>query len=249
MNLDGVAALVTGAASGLGAASAAALAARSVEVVGVDLADAFDRVEPVAGVRRVPGDVTSEHDVQAALDTIAAPLRLVVNCAGIAPASRIVSSRGPHNLALFRRTIEVNLIGTFNVLRLAASVMAAGEPDQSGQRGLIVNTASIAAYEGQIGQAAYAASKGGVVALTITAARDLARHGIRVLTIAPGVVDTAMLRSLDDRARDALAAEVPFPQRLGTAGDYAQLVLMLAEHDYLNGETIRMDGALRMPSR
>jgi NAD(P)-dependent dehydrogenase (short-subunit alcohol dehydrogenase family) len=187
--------------------------------------------------------------VQAALDTLAGqpPLRIVVNCAGIAPAKRILSSRGVHELDVYRRTIEVNLIGTFNVLRLAAAVIAEQEPvDESGQRGVIVNTASVAAFEGQIGQIAYSASKGGVVGMTVPAARDLARNGIRVNTIAPGIVDTPMLAGLGEEVGASLAAGVPFPHRLARPDEYAQLVEMIVGHDYLNAETIRMDGALRM---
>jgi len=252
MELKGVSAVVTGAASGLGAATVAELTGRGVHVLGLDLAAGIEKMGQggVAGAEYVGADVTSEEDVQGALDRLdgAPPLRLVVNCAGIAPAKRVLSSSGPHPLDLFRRTIEVNLVGTFNVLRLAAARMAQGEPEEGpeGQRGLIVNTASVAAYEGQIGQAAYSASKGGVVGLTITAARDLARNGIRVCTIAPGIVDTPMLAQLGDEVRDSLAAGVPFPKRLAQPREYAQLVVMLAEHDYLNGETIRMDAALRM---
>ncbi len=193
--------------------------------------------------------MTSEEDVLTALSKVdpGHPLRLVVNCAGIAPARRILSSRGAHDLATFQKTIAVNLVGTFNVMRLAAEVMAASEPvDEAGQRGLIVNTASVAAYEGQIGQIAYSASKGGVVAMTITAARDLARNGIRVNTIAPGIIDTPLLAALGPEVNASLAASVPFPARLGRPDEYAHLVVMLAEHDYLNGETIRMDGAIRM---
>lgn len=251
MELSGTSALVTGAASGLGAATVAELVARGVHVVGIDLAGGIEKMgdHGVAGVDYVAADVTSEDDVLAALAHLdgAPPLRLVVNCAGIAPAKRVLSSGGPHPLDLFRKTIEVNLIGTFNVLRLAAARMAESEPlDAEGQRGLIVNTASVAAYEGQIGQAAYSASKGGVVGLTITAARDLSRNGIRVCTIAPGIVDTPMLAALGDQVRSSLAAGVPFPKRLAQPHEYAQLVTMLAQHDYLNGETIRMDAALRM---
>ena len=172
---------------------------------------------------------------------------MVVNCAGIAPAKRILSSQGVHDLATFQRTIDINLIGTFNVLRLAAEIMAGQDPvDDDGQRGLIVNTASVAAYEGQIGQIAYAASKGGVVAMGIASARDLARSGIRVNTIAPGIVGTPLLEALGPEVNASLAASVPFPARLGRPDEFAQLVVMLAEHDYLNGETVRMDGALRM---
>ena len=251
MELSGISALVTGAASGLGAATVAELAGRGVHVVGLDLAGGIEKMGDagVPGVDYVGADVTSEDDVANALARLdgAPPLRLVVNCAGIAPAKRTLSSSGPHPLDLFRRTIEVNLVGTFNVLRLAAAHIAETEPDADGQRGLIVNTASVAAYEGQIGQAAYSASKGGVVGLTITAARDLARNGIRVCTIAPGIVDTPMLAQLGDEVRESLAAGVPFPKRLAQPREYAQLVVMLAQHDYLNGETIRMDAALRMP--
>ena len=251
MQLSGCSALITGAASGLGAATAALLASKGVSVLGFDLPSAVESpvAPPPAGVTLIGGDVTDEADVLAALSALDAgrPLRLVVNCAGIAPARRILSSKGAHDLATFQKTIAVNLIGTFNVMRLAADVMAQTEPvDEFGQRGLIVNTASVAAYEGQIGQIAYSASKGGVVAMTITAARDLARNGIRVDTIAPGIMDTPMLAALGEEVNASLAASVPFPHRLGQAEEYAQLVMMLAEHDYLNGETIRMDGAIRM---
>ncbi|MBW4031604.1 MAG: SDR family oxidoreductase [Acidobacteria bacterium] len=251
MQLSGSSAFVTGAASGLGAATVALLAASGVHVTGFDLpaAAAAPAVAPPDGVNIIGGDVTSEEDVLAALATVDAahPLRLVVNCAGIAPARRILSSKGAHDLASFQKTIAVNLVGTFNVMRLAAAAMAENEPiDGAGQRGVIVNTASVAAYEGQIGQIAYSASKGGVVAMTITAARDLARNGIRVNTIAPGIIDTPLLAALGPEVNASLAASVPFPARLGQPGEYAQLVVMLAEHDYLNGETIRMDGAIRM---
>lgn len=248
MKLAGTSALITGAASGLGAAAAARLADQGVSIVGIDLAEAIEKVEfPPERVSYVAADVTNEDQVRAAVAAVVpGTLRLVVNCAGIAPARRILSSKGPHELATFQRTIDINLVGTFNVLRLAAEAMAANEPDKAGQRGLILNTASVAAYEGQIGQIAYAASKGGVVAMTIAAARDLARSGIRVNTIAPGIVDTPMLASLGEEVNASLSATVPFPRRLARPDEYAQLVTMLVEHDYLNGETIRMDGALRM---
>lgn len=252
MQITGITAFVTGAASGLGAATASLLASKGAQVVGFDLPAAVEKppVPPPHGVRLVGGDVTSEQDVLAALGTIGAgapPLRLVVNCAGIAPARRILSSKGAHDLATFQKTIAINLVGTFNVMRLAAEVIAQTEPaDEFGQRGLIVNTASVAAFEGQIGQIAYSASKGGVVGMTLPAARDLARNGIRVNTIAPGIMDTPMLAALGEEVNTSLAASVPFPHRLGRPEEYAQLVVMLAEHDYLNAETIRMDGAIRM---
>jgi NAD(P)-dependent dehydrogenase (short-subunit alcohol dehydrogenase family) len=247
MEIAGTTALVTGAASGLGAATAKLLAERGASVVGLDLAASIEKASPHDGVRLVAADVTSEEDVSAALATIEGPpLRIVINCAGIAPARRVLSSKGAHELDLFRRTIEVNLIGTFNVLRLAAAVIAQQDADADGQRGVIVNTASVAAFEGQIGQIAYAASKGGVVAMTVPAARDLARSGIRVCTIAPGIVDTPLLAALGPEINASLAAGVPFPQRLARPDEFAQLAAMILEHDYLNGETIRMDGALRM---
>lgn len=251
MQLTGSSALITGAASGLGAATAALLASKGVSVLGFDLPSAVENpaAPPAAGVTLIGGDVTSEEDVLAALSALDPdhPLRLVVNCAGIAPARRILSSKGAHDLATFQKTIAVNLVGTFNVMRLAAEVMAQTEPvDEFGQRGLIVNTASVAAFDGQIGQVAYSASKGGVVGMTLPAARDLARSGIRVNTIAPGIVDTPMLAALGPEVNASLAASVPFPHRLARPDEYAQLVVMLAEHDYLNAETIRMDGAIRM---
>lgn len=252
MNLENTAAVVTGGASGLGAATTRALSERGVEVYGLDLPHAIDDAEPVDGVTLVPADVTDPDQVQAAIDTAARsrhPLRTVVNCAGIGPSMRIRGRKGVHDLALYRTVIEVNLIGTFNVLTLASDAIAATEPDDHGQRGVAVNTASIAAYDGQIGQAAYASSKGGVVSLTLPAARDLATAGIRVCTIAPGIVDTPMLATVSDEIRAGLAAGIPFPQRLAEPDEYAGLVAMIIEHDYLNGETIRMDGALRMAPR
>jgi len=247
MKLSGTCALVTGAASGLGAATAELFARQGARVIGIDLAPSIDQATPAEGVELIAADVTSEADVSRALDTVGdVPLRAAVNCAGIAPAMRTLSSRGPHDLDLFRRTIEVNLVGTFNVLSLAAERMAHSPELEHGQRGVIINTASVAAYEGQIGQAAYAASKGGVVGLTITAARDLARNGVRVNTIAPGIIDTPLLAGLGEEVNASLAASVPFPHRLGRPDEFAQLALMIIEHDYLNGETIRMDGAIRM---
>ncbi|QKZ17617.1 SDR family NAD(P)-dependent oxidoreductase [Streptomyces chartreusis] len=253
MDIAGSAVLVTGAASGLGAATAAVLAARGATVYGLDLDKAVDATGPQPnGVTLLPADVTDEAPVREALariDADGAELRLVVNCAGIAPSARVLSRIGPHDLALFHAVLNVNLIGTFNVMRLAAESIARHEPDGNGQRGVIVNTASIAAFEGQVGQIAYAASKAGVAGMTITAARDLAQYGIRVVTIAPGIVATPMMAGFSDEVRDRLAATVTFPPRLAQPAEYARLVTVIAEHDYLNGETIRMDGALRMAAR
>jgi NAD(P)-dependent dehydrogenase (short-subunit alcohol dehydrogenase family) len=252
MRIADVAALVTGAASGLGGATARALAAQGASVFGLDLPAAIERAEAVDGVRYVPADVTSPDQVAAAVGTASAadkPLRIAVNCAGIGTAGRVLSKKGPHDLDLYRKIIEVNLIGTFNVLRLAADAIAKTEPIEDDARGLVVNTASIAAFDGQVGQAAYSSSKGGVVGLTLPAARDLAQFGIRVMTIAPGIVDTPMLAGVTEEFRATLAEGVPFPKRLATPAEYAQLVVDIAEHDYLNGEVIRMDGALRMAPR
>ncbi|MEU9454448.1 SDR family NAD(P)-dependent oxidoreductase [Streptomyces sp. NPDC048277] len=253
MHIAGSAALVTGAASGLGAATAAALAEQGAIVYGLDLDKAVATAGPQpADVTLIPADVTEEAPIRAALARIEADgttLRLAVNCAGIAPSARILGRSGPHDLDLFHTVLKVNLLGTFNVLRLAAEAIARHEPDENGQRGVVVNTASIAAFEGQTGQIAYSASKAGVAGMTLTAARDLARYGIRVVTIAPGIVDTPMMAGFTEDVRAGLAASVPFPQRLAQPAEFARLVLMITEHDYLNGETIRMDGALRMGVR
>lgn len=252
MQLKDTVALVTGAASGLGATTAAELVAQGATVYGVDLQPSIDKAEAQEGVHLIAADVTDPQAVQDAVAEAAAagPLRLAVNCAGIAPGQRILSKKGPHDIGLFQKVVEINLIGTFSVMTAAAAAMAELEPvDDDGQRGLIVSTASVAAFEGQIGQAAYAASKGGVHALTISAARDLASKGIRVCTIAPGIVETPMMAGIDPDFRAGLEATVPFPARLARPDEYARLVTMLVEHDYLNGETVRMDGALRMPPR
>lgn len=252
MEIAGSAALVTGAASGLGLATAAALADRGATVYGLDLDRAVSGVTAPDGVTLLAADVTEEDGVRAVLariDDDGQELRLAVNCAGIAPSARIVSRRGPHDLELFRTVVGVNLVGTFNVLRLAAAAMSRLPADGDGQRGVIVNTASIAAFEGQVGQVAYAASKAAVAGMTVPAARDLAQLGIRVVAIAPGIVDTPMLAGLPDDVRAGLADGVPFPKRLCRPDEYARLVLMVVAHDYLNGETIRMDGALRMGPR
>ncbi len=246
-------AIVTGGASGLGAATAAALAASGARVLALDLPDACEGAPEVPGIEYVPTDVTSEADVRAAVEQAAGdpdrPLRTAVNCAGIGPSARILGRKGTHSIDLYRKVVEVNLIGTFVVLAIAAEAIAATEPDADGQRGVIVNTASIAAYDGQVGQAAYSSSKGGIVGLTLPAARDLAQYGIRVMTIAPGIVETPMLATVSDEFRAGLAAGVPFPQRLARPEEYAKLALAIVDHDYLNGEVIRMDGALRMAPR
>ena len=252
MKIEGCTAIVTGAASGLGAAAARALADRGATVVGLDLPAAIERAGQTDGVRFIAADVTDGDQVQSAVDTAASagpPLRIVVNCAGIGPSARTVGRTGPHDLAVFGKVIAINLVGTFTVLSIAAAAIAQTEADADGQRGVAVNTASIAAFDGQIGQVAYAASKGGVVSMTLPAARDLSALGIRVCTVAPGIIDTPMLATVSEEFRAALAAGVPFPHRLGRPDEYARLVTMIVEHDYLNGETIRMDGALRMAPR
>ncbi|MGO1057231.1 SDR family NAD(P)-dependent oxidoreductase [Crossiella sp. CA198] len=251
MQITDTAAIVTGGASGLGGATSRALAAKGAHVFALDLPQGIEKAEAVDGVTYVPADVTDAAQVQAAVEQAAAfaPLRTVVNCAGVGWAGRIVNKQGePHDYDLFRKVVEINLIGTFNVLRLAAAAMAKTDA-VDGQRGVVVNTASVAAFDGQIGQIAYAASKGGVVGLTLSAARDLATFGIRVMTIAPGIIDTPMLAGVTEEFRAGLSAGVPFPKRLGTPAEYAQLALMIVEHDYLNGEVIRMDGSLRMAPR
>jgi NAD(P)-dependent dehydrogenase (short-subunit alcohol dehydrogenase family) len=252
MRIQGISALVSGGASGLGAAAARRLHAAGATVTIADLnehAGAALVTELGAGATFVLCDVTDEVAVQSAVDTAAAAgeLRLSVNCAGIGWAQRTAHPRGAHPLAAFERVIAVNLVGTFNVLRLSAQKMLETVEPVEGERGLCVNTASIAAFDGQIGQIAYAASKGGVASLTLPAARDLARERIRVMTIAPGLFDTPLLASLPEPARLALGASVPHPARLGLPEEYAQLVVAIAENAMLNGETIRLDGALRMP--
>jgi len=252
MEIAGNAALVTGGASGLGAATARKLTDRGMQVCVLDLPSAIGAAEHLDGVRYVCADITDPVQVQPAVDEAAdgeAPLRVVVNCAGIGPSMRILSKRGPHDLALYAKVIQINLIGTFNVMTLASARIAETQPLADGARGVVINTASIAAFDGQVGQAAYASSKGGVVGLTLPAARDLAQYGIRVLTICPGVIETPMLATVAEDVRSALAAGVPFPPRLGLPDEYATLALNLIEHDYMNGETIRMDGALRMAPR
>jgi NAD(P)-dependent dehydrogenase (short-subunit alcohol dehydrogenase family) len=246
MQLDGIGALVAGGASGLGEATARELAARGARVTIADLNE--ERGTALAGELGgafVQADVTDEAQVAAAVDAVDG-LRFAVSCAGIGWAERTVGKNGAAQLAPFETVIRVNLIGTFNVLRLSAAAMSQGEPDAEGERGAVVMTASVAAFDGQIGQAAYSASKGGVVGLTLPAARDLARQGIRVCTIAPGLFDTPLLAALPEEARAALGASIPFPSRLGRPSEYAQLACHIAENTMLNGEVIRLDGAIRM---
>jgi NAD(P)-dependent dehydrogenase (short-subunit alcohol dehydrogenase family) len=249
MKLTGVATIVTGGGSGLGRATAEALAAKGAHVAIFDLnpAAAEEAAKAVGGVA-VAGDVADEASAGAAIAKAAAahgPARVLVNCAGIGVAKRVAGRDGPHPLADFDRVVRVNLIGTFNMIRLASAGMSKLEP-VDGERGVIVSTASIAAYDGQIGQAAYSASKGGVVAMTLPIARELAQFGVRVNTIAPGIFMTPMLFGLSQAAQDSLGASVPFPLRLGQPSEYAALAVHIVENGYINGETIRIDGALRM---
>ncbi|MDQ0381146.1 SDR family NAD(P)-dependent oxidoreductase [Amycolatopsis thermophila] len=252
MRIDECAAVVTGGASGLGRATALRLAEKGARVFALDLPAAVAGAAPADGVTCLEADVTDADQVRAAVARAAdggAPLRIVVNCAGIAPSARILSRAGVHEPAVFRKVLDINLTGTFTVMTLAAEAIAATEPLADGARGVVVNTASAAAFDGQIGQAAYAASKGGVAALTLPAARDLASSGIRVMTIAPGIIDTPMMATVAEEYRAGLAAGVPFPRRFGRPEEYAELVAGIVEHDYLNGEVIRMDGAIRMAPR
>jgi NAD(P)-dependent dehydrogenase (short-subunit alcohol dehydrogenase family) len=246
---------VTGGGSGLGAATARLLVENGAQVVLADVdAESGEQMATQIGNRAkfIRTDVTDEASVQDALDSVVetfGSLSGVVNCAGIGPAARVVGKKGVHDLGLFTRTVEINLVGTFNVIRLAAVRLAGNEPDDEGERGLIINTASVAAYDGQIGQAAYAASKGGVVALTLPVARELASSGIRVVTIAPGIFETPMLAALPEDAKESLGKQVPFPQRLGKPEEYAALAKHIVENRMLNGEVIRLDGAIRMAPR
>jgi 3-hydroxyacyl-CoA dehydrogenase / 3-hydroxy-2-methylbutyryl-CoA dehydrogenase len=254
MQTEGAIALVAGGASGLGEATARRLHADGAEVVIADLnAGKGEALAAELGERAsfVEANVLEADQVQAAVDAAAerGALRISVCCAGIGWAQRTVSKQGPHDLEIFSNVIKVNLIGTFNVLRLAASAMVGGEPDEGGERGVCVNTASIAAFDGQIGQVAYSASKGGIVGLTLPAARDLAGRGVRVVTVAPGLFDTPLLAALPQEQREALGAGIPFPSRLGLPAEYADLVAAIVANPMLNGETIRLDGALRMPPR
>jgi 3-hydroxyacyl-CoA dehydrogenase/3-hydroxy-2-methylbutyryl-CoA dehydrogenase len=253
MKLDGTGALVAGGASGLGAATARLLAENGARVAIADLDG--DKAEALAvelGGVGFKADVTNEAEVQAAVDGAVeafGSIRFTVSCAGIGWAERTVGKNGPAQLQPFETVIRVNLIGMFNVLRLSAAAMAQNKPDEGGERGAVVMTASIAAYDGQIGQTAYAASKGGIVGLTLPAARDLSRQGIRVCTIAPGTFDTPLLAGLPEPAREALGQQVPHPSRLGDPREFAALACHIAQNPMLNGETIRLDGALRMPPK
>ncbi|HEX9837599.1 MAG TPA: SDR family NAD(P)-dependent oxidoreductase [Alphaproteobacteria bacterium] len=253
MKIAGMAALVTGGASGLGAATARMLAAKGARVGILDLEETKGAaVAAECGGVFARTDVADEGSAKAAIEACAARhggARILVCCAGIGTAARIVGREGPMPLAAFERVIHVNLIGTFNTMRLAAAAMQALDADGDGERGAIVLTASVAAFEGQIGQAAYAASKGGIAALTLPAAREFARSGIRVVTIAPGLFETPLLGELPQETRAGLAAAIPFPQRLGLADEFAALAVHIVENSYLNGETIRLDGALRMAPR
>ena len=253
MDPNGHAAIVTGAASGLGAETAAALAhaGAKVALLDINIDGARQHADGVGGLA-IRCDVASSDDAVAALKAACerhGPARILVNCAGVGPAKRMVGRDGPMPLAEFEKVIAINLIGTFNMMRLAAADMQSLEPLADHERGVIVSTASVAAFEGQIGQTAYAASKGGVAALTIPAARELSQFGIRVMAIAPGIFSTPMLRALPQAAQDSLGASVPFPKRLGEPREFADLVLTIVRSNYLNGEVIRLDGALRMAPR
>ncbi len=254
MDIEGKGAIVSGGASGLGEATVRRLHAAGAQVVIADVNP--EKGEPLAeelGITFVQTDVREEDQVQAAVDKAAEAeggLRIAISCAGTGIPIKVASSKGPHPLDAFKVIIDINLVGTFNLMRLAAfSMLSSNEPDEGGERGVCINTASVAAFEGQVGQIAYSASKGGVVAMTITAARDLADKGIRVNTIAPGLFDTPLLGALPEDKRAALGAQVPFPSRLGRPEEFAQLAQQIAENAMLNGETIRLDGAIRMAPR
>ncbi|MGE0417345.1 MAG: SDR family NAD(P)-dependent oxidoreductase [Acetobacteraceae bacterium] len=253
MNLQGQAAVITGGASGLGAATATLLAARGCRVAVLDINEAAAKAAAGKiggiGIGCDVADAGSGEAAMAAAREAHGPVRILVNCAGVGTAGRIVGRDGPLALAAFERVIRINLIGTFNMLRLAAADMSAADPLEDNERGVIVNTASVAAFDGQVGQPAYAASKGGVASLTLPAARELARAGVRVVTIAPGVFHTPMVDGLPPEVQESLAADIPYPRRLGRPEEYAALVEHIATNRYLNGETIRLDGSLRMAPR
>ncbi|MBN2494729.1 MAG: SDR family NAD(P)-dependent oxidoreductase [Deltaproteobacteria bacterium] len=249
MKVEGRSAIVTGGSSGLGGACVAALAEQGCKVIAADLQEPSASLPD--GAQFVKADVCDEASFQAAVDaaTSAAPLGVLINCAGIAIAARMLGKEEPMALSSFSKVVQVNLVGTFNAIRLAAWAMKECEPDAGGERGAIINTASVAAFEGQIGQIPYSASKGGVVGLTLPAARELSRFGIRVVTIAPGIFDTPMLAGLPEKARQSLGEQVPFPSRLGTPAEYASMAMSIIGNPMLNGCTVRLDGALRMAPR
>ena len=253
MDINGLAAVITGAASGLGEATARALSGGGAKVAILDRNE--ERAKAVGddlGGVGIGCDVADATSMEAAIQTAAethGPARIVVNCAGVGPAARVIGRDGPMDLQKFAQVITINLVGTFNTLRLAAAAMQKLDALETGERGIIINTASVAAFEGQIGQAAYSASKGGVHAMTIPVARELARFGIRVLTIAPGIMSTPMLFALPDEVQESLGKTVPFPARLGSADEYAKLVLHMCDNVYMNGETVRLDGGIRLTAR
>ena len=249
MDIQGKTALITGGASGLGAATARMLAAAGSRIFIADLNEQSGQaLAQELGATFVKTDVTSEQQVQHAVEQ-AGKLHILVTTAGIGVAEKLIGKNGLHDLQKFVRVIQVNLVGTFNVTRLAAAAIAQASPDENGERGVIVNTSSAAAFEGQIGQPAYSASKGGVVSMTLPLARELARHGIRVMTIAPGIFHTPLLGTLPEAAMQSLSEQVPFPKRLGQPAEYAELVRHIIENNMLNGTTIRIDGAIRMASK
>ena len=252
MDIAGKVFIVTGGASGLGEGTARMLAANGAMVVIADMqADKGQAIAKEIGGAFVACDVSQEADGQAVVTKAVSMGKLMglVNCAGIAPAEKTVGKKGAHSLAVFSKTITVNLIGSFNMIRLAADAMCKNDPESTGERGVLISTASVAAYDGQVGQAAYSASKGGIVGMTLPIARDLARNGIRNMTIAPGIFGTPMMFGMPQEVQDSLAASVPFPSRLGTPQDYAKLVKHIIENDMLNGEVIRLDGAIRLAPR
>jgi NAD(P)-dependent dehydrogenase (short-subunit alcohol dehydrogenase family) len=250
MQIQNHAFLVTGGGSGLGAATAAMLAANGGKVIIADLKEPAGKLGDA--VRFIKADVTEEASTQAAVDLCVSAFGAIhglVNCAGVAPGERVVGRNGPHALASFERAVKINLIGSFNAIRLAAAKMSTQPPEASGERGVIVNTSSVASMDGQIGQAAYAASKAGVNGMTLPIARELAKFGIRVMTIAPGIFDTPMLQGMSEEIRASLGAQIPFPSRLGKPEEYAALVRHIIENEVLNGEVIRLDGAIRMTAK
>ena len=252
MDINNQVFIVTGGASGLGAGTVRMLVAEGARVVIADLQDDLGQaLADELGQTFVHCNVTSETDAQAVVKAAVdvGPLYGLINCAGVAPAAKIVGKDGAHALDLFQKVVSINLVGSFNMMRLAAQAMSTNAPLDTGERGVLINTASVAAYDGQIGQAAYAASKAGVVGMTLPIARDLARSGIRCVTIAPGIFGTPMVAGMPQNVQDALAASIPFPARLGRPEDYAKLVLSIITNEMINGETIRLDGAIRMPPK